>query len=459
MKTMTGVLTFLAALCVGLFLTGLAHAGLVQYWAFEETSGTISTANEVAGGNTGTMVNFTGNPWVTDTPTALAHSSGSLDFESTNTQSVNGGAIGLSSTSSSGGATVSMWIKPEDISDENRPFSQVNGSTNTGGATRLYEDGSFDVWGGSGIHYQKVVPTTTPPAIQTGNWYHVALTWSGNTVSAYVNGQFTGSGTSNFDYGSTLQFGIGAEYTGSFYGDTFDGLVDDVAVFDQSLNSYQIKSLSNGLAPSEALNNMYVVNVDLQSTSGVDYVGLGAAPDEPGNTYWNPLEGSSVTSVSVTDLTASDGISATPIDVSIWNVFDLTTQSTPLNDLQRDRAYTKGIGDTGNFKISGLDSGCGYDVYLFVGGAYATDYTIGGVTKTASAVTGDTGYPWIEGDDYVVFRGLTGLTEISGTFLGSAFGYYGVLSGIQIRQVPEPTSVGLLAIGLMGLIVVRRRRK
>ena len=465
MKTMIGVLTFTAILCVGVLSTGVARAGLVQYWAFEETSG-LTASNGVSGGNAGTLVNFAGTEWSTDTPAALAHSSGALDFEAGTGSGdwVNGGAIGLSSTSAGGGATVSMWIKPESLSNENRPFSQANRSgAEVAGATRLYSDGKLDVWGGSspGTGYQTVAPAST---IQTGTWQHVALTWSGNTVSAYVDGQFTGSATSNFDFdkqGATdLLFGIGAEYGAS--GDTFDGLVDDVAVFDQALDSYRIKSLSNGVAPSKVLNNVYVVNVDLQrSTDGVDYVGLGAAPDDANNTYWNVLEGPSGTSFTATDLIASDGITATPIDVSVSNVGGITTQPEPPNALQRDRVYTtSGVGD---FEISGLEAGCSYDIYLF--GAwhptvsFATDYTIGGVTKTASGITHDAGYPWIEGDDYVVFKGLTGLTSILGTFQKGAGASYGVLTGIQIYQVPEPSTAVLLGIGVVGLAGFGRRRR
>ncbi len=463
MKTMTSVPAFLAILCIGLFSTGLAQGGLVQYWALEETSGTTSTTNEVASGNTGTMVNFSGNPWVTDTPTALAHSSGSLDFESGNTQWVNGNAIHVSSTGAGGGATVSMWMKPESLSNENRPFSQANrGGAEVGGATRIYNDGLLGVWGGyPGTGYQTLAPAST---IQTGTWQHVLFSWSGDTVSAYVDGQFTGSAPSNFDYdkqGTTdLQFGIGSRYGGS--GHTFDGLVDDVAIFNQPLGSHQLQSLADGTSPSDISCYSQVVNVDLQngSSESLRFSDLGAAEGWAENTHWELVNAAG--GYSGSNLLASDGSTATSIGVTIDQFVGATDGYAHLtgNVLQGDRVYVSSTSAVGEFTIDGLDPSQRYDIYLYAS-EHSTLFTLDGMGagKSTAWAGPKPSSVWREGVDYVVFQNISGVPLIEGTFdVGPTS--YGSLSGVQIAQVvPEPCSIGLLAIGLMGLIGVRRRRK
>ena len=80
---------------------------VAQYWTLEEVSGAIAT-NAVVGGNNGALVNFAGGGWDTDTPDALSHSTGSLAFDSSKAQYINGGYIGLSSLKLNKGATVSV---------------------------------------------------------------------------------------------------------------------------------------------------------------------------------------------------------------------------------------------------------------------------------------------------------------------------------------------------------------
>jgi len=210
-----------------------------------------------------------------------------------------------------------------------------------------------------------------------------------------------------------------------------------------------------------------VVNVDIQNLS-LTASGRAAAPDAAGNTLWNAM-GSSAT-----NLTASDG-SATTIDVSLSGAQGFTNQPGP-NNLVKDRIYEHRTydDDVFTFTISGLANSTSYDIYLY--GAYdsrtsivnfATDFTIGGVTKTAQALTSEPttldGTGWIENDHYVKFSVTSSSSGvITGTVSNhddndpNTTGDYGILSGMQI--VPEPATMSLLGIGGL-LALVRRRRK
>jgi hypothetical protein len=126
--------------------SGLCYgSGVAQYWTFDEGAGSV-VSNEVASGTVGDLVNFgsNGSVWDTDVPAALAsRSTGSLAFNYANVSYINCGHIGLSSTQGVGEASISMWLKPESLSDM-RLFGQCNATTDLPLGTVRFTPGSGD---------------------------------------------------------------------------------------------------------------------------------------------------------------------------------------------------------------------------------------------------------------------------------------------------------------------------
>ena len=148
-----------------------------------------------------------------------------------------------------------------------------------------------------------------------------------------------------------------------------------------------------------------IVNVDV-SSAGEEYSGLGAAADDAANTTWTEMNGTA------NNLVASDG-SATTIDVSVTS-FAGSYHQGGINgngsDLMQDRLWVNK--STATITISGLETDTYYDIYLY--GTYNsslylmnTEFTIDGITKTASGVsvppTVSDGSGWKLNDHYVVF--------------------------------------------------------
>jgi len=215
--------------------------------------------------------------------------------------------------------------------------------------------------------------------------------------------------------------------------------------------------------PPPPLGDEYVVNVDVQGGSHPAYAGMGAAPDDAANTYWNVLNAANAHSD--LSLTASDGANATPIGVTLANFYSTYDLGTEGNELQQDRIYD--TGSPGNFTITGLESGELYDIYLYTT-EHPGDYTINGVTK--SAIGGDAGGPptWVEGVHYVLFEDVPGGSPVSGIceVPASSPGPWSVLAGMQIVKIapaetviPEPSTFAIWALGLVGLAFVARRRR
>ena len=123
--------------------------------------------------------------------------------------------------------------------------------------------------------------------------------------------------------------------------------------------------------------DMTTVNIDFQPISGDAYSGLGIAADS--GTYWNK-----VGIADVSDLLASDGATATTIDVS--STYTRAYGTDPGNQLLRDRIIFSPLGAAA-INISGLDAGLTYDIYLYAG-YYGQTYTINGVSKKSGGDDG-----------------------------------------------------------------------
>lgn len=72
------------------------------------------------------------------------------------------------------------------------------------------------------------------------NWIHSGFTWDNNNIRLYINGEeinrVSHSGTSVQNTGNPVQIGVG-------FNDLFDGLIDEVAIYNQALSLSQIQQL------------------------------------------------------------------------------------------------------------------------------------------------------------------------------------------------------------------------
>ena len=78
-------------------------------------------------------------------------------------------------------------------------------------------------------------------------WHHVAVVGDGTGLRVYIDGELAGSGgvpTGNYG-ASSFNFNVGGGGIFDATGNFFDGVIDEVAVFDKALNLEQIRSLLN----------------------------------------------------------------------------------------------------------------------------------------------------------------------------------------------------------------------
>jgi hypothetical protein len=244
-------------MCVGSVVYGafFSYASdVVQYWSLEEDSG-ATAINSVAGGNDGTLVNFSGGGWDTNTPAALASSTGSLDFDTASSQYVNGGHIGVSSTGLNKGATVSVWLKPKSLIQDMRLWGQLNHNTSTPHPLGAISLGStVNGWVLQGFYPpgDRWLPIMPYNAYVTNVWQHFCFVWTEDQLVTYQNGNPVGGMDHAFEFdrdtGTAMEFGIGAKYLNN-YGKSYDGKMDDLAVWDENLTAEQVRQLASGVSP------------------------------------------------------------------------------------------------------------------------------------------------------------------------------------------------------------------
>ena len=82
------------------------------------------------------------------------------------------------------------------------------------------------------------------PSISTNNWYHVALTYNGSEAILYLNGN---NAVSNSSMSGDLDANSDNLHIGTFFNKSskyfFDGLIDDVRIYDKALRPEEIFDL------------------------------------------------------------------------------------------------------------------------------------------------------------------------------------------------------------------------
>ena len=232
-------LTGIGALLIWLLLgaAGRADSGLVAAYSFDEGTGTTVTDGS-GNGNDGTI---NGATW-----TSAGQSGNALSFSGTRSRVTIPDSASLDLTT---GMTLEAWVNPSTVDSawrdviykgDDNYYLEATSSHNAapgGGGTFNGTDGAATFG-------------TAPLAANT--WTHLAVTYDGAMVRLYVNGVQVASGAQTGDIltsANALQ--IGGD---SFYGQYFQGMIDEVRVYSVALTAAQIQSDMNtpiGIGPAD----------------------------------------------------------------------------------------------------------------------------------------------------------------------------------------------------------------
>lgn len=196
---------------------------MIAWWTFDETSGV--GAADIAGGNNGA---HQGGP--TPTPGQVA---GALDFDGSNDRVF----APVVQTHDYVNLTLDAWIRPDSL--------DANGTAIVAYGSYLYElllEGNELrlVFQPSPTSY---APLSSGANIQAGVWSHVAVVADNNAgeFRFYVNGQLVT--LYSFYSANSSYTGNDWRIGGSAWSGYFDGLIDEVEIFERALTQSEIQSI------------------------------------------------------------------------------------------------------------------------------------------------------------------------------------------------------------------------
>ncbi len=221
-----------------LIFVGSASAELVGYWKLDDGAGTKAT-DRSGKGHHGTLI---GAPqWV------AGYYRGALQFNGQNSY------VEIPTSSRleiRGQVTVAAWVNWTNAGDtwlcilangqQNGPWENYGLFVNR---TSLFPYFTLSL---NDAHVPNQGPNNT---IVAGRWQHLCGTWDGTTARIYVDGKQvfeqarTGTLTS-----PRMPLRLGHRNASVHY---YNGMMDEVAVFDQALTPAEIQAAMQGLAPAE----------------------------------------------------------------------------------------------------------------------------------------------------------------------------------------------------------------
>ena len=262
------LITFVASLTLGrlTYFAAAQPTGLVAAYSFDEGAGT--TVGDASGaGNTGTLVNAT---W-----TATGKYGKALVFNGTSARVTVNDAVSLRLTTA---MTLEAWVNPStvtgawrDVIYKGNDNYYLEGTSSPNGAPAA--GGTFGTTYGTG-----------PLAANT--WTHLAVTYDRTTLRLYVNGvQVSSVAQTGSIATSTNSLQIGGD---SIYGQYFQGMIDEVRVYNVARTAAQIQtdmSTPIGSVTPDTTPPSAPTNLTATAVSGTQVnLSWGAATDNVGVT-------------------------------------------------------------------------------------------------------------------------------------------------------------------------------
>jgi hypothetical protein len=218
------------------------------------------------------------------------------------------------------------------------------------------------------------------------------------------------------------------------------------------------------------------INIDFNDAAADNsptYSGTAAATGT--GTVWNGIDGNGGANITVSTLVDSFGneVVGAGVSVAMYGVRGGGTPDSPsaagpathdAEALMQDYFYARFGRDTypGEITLTGIDPAKTFDLYLYGGGDQTSQnsrFTYDGLSKSTAAPDAAV-TALIEDVNYVVFRNINA-TQAGEIFFTldrpEADTDYSAINGLQLVEVPEPTTLSLLALGGLGAIVRRRR--
>jgi formylmethanofuran dehydrogenase subunit C len=239
--------------------------GLVGYWKFDEGVGTVAKDSS-GNGNDGTLTN--GPIWSSTVPTTRFYNPKSLSFDGVNDYVPLPEADVLRLGTKS--FTISAWFKTGASGLFQSIIVSDNGVSGAGWFLRI--DNTNKVFGYLVSVGRSILSVASTQTVTDGSWHFV--TWTRNagaqTHAMYVDGVLSGGPSSDGAFDVTSNAGVYASIgrAGAFNGQYFNGLIDDVRIYNRALSASEIATLASGYATTGS--GTYTLGANLALSGNLD---------------------------------------------------------------------------------------------------------------------------------------------------------------------------------------------
>ena len=239
---------------------------LISHWTFDAAD----QLNDVVGDNNGTPI---GGAAITTAAGESIVGDGALKLESANGQFIKiNGMVG--DLNSGNEMTVGMWFNTEDTSTAAHQLFSAHTAAG-GNIFRLGVTGDGDIFLNptdiGGLTYDKVASASSP--LNDGQWHFLTVSAHNSDVQVTIDGEVIGDGifistSGQPNWSGATQFSIGQEYDSSVAGDFFDGLIDDVKVWNYTLTMDEIEAEYQSVIPEPSTFALLAVGLAMLFAGG-----------------------------------------------------------------------------------------------------------------------------------------------------------------------------------------------
>jgi len=210
----------------------LLGADLVGWWNFDNEPVTNQFRDLSGGGNTGTCT-APGCPAPVDGVPGTRGTAMSFDGVDDFVRVPHSASLNIT-----GAITIGAWIRRNVIDRRDDIIFKTTGGYNVNIQANVNLNSVVFQAQDSGGTWRHAV--SSPNAVVSTEWHHVAVSYERPTVRFYVNGQPWGTGVRDFDMRATSdELRIGLLSTPLFY----SGLIDDVRIYNRALTASEIQTL------------------------------------------------------------------------------------------------------------------------------------------------------------------------------------------------------------------------
>ncbi len=188
-------------------------------------------------GTTWTDLSGNGNAGIlTNGPTFSSSNQGSIVFDGTNDYVTCGVSSSINAASSA--FTWSCWFKSNSIATEQLLFSTVNASATNGFQIEIYQSKML----------MAVYPAGTwafaNTTLSSNTWYHLCVTYSGGSITYYLNGVSDGTTSRTFTASNGPTYISSWAYSAGYF---VNGYISSVLFYNTALTASKISQNFNAL--------------------------------------------------------------------------------------------------------------------------------------------------------------------------------------------------------------------